>query len=99
MWGLNRFATNLVGQNESSDENSMEGPFFGLDGEVGPCPPQVDDRDEDVGEGHLRGVQDTIDERGEFDILLCTYGRTAPGSCGETEGVVDGLCALVNDGG
>jgi hypothetical protein len=58
-----------VSQDESSEENPMKDPFFCINGEVGLCPPQIDDRYEDVGGGHFGDLQNPLDELGEFLIL------------------------------
>lgn len=50
----------------------MESPFFRLDGQMGPCPPHIDEGDKDIGDGYLGGIQDSLDERGEFLILGST---------------------------
>ena len=61
-----------MSQNESAEENAMESPFFRLDGQMGPCPPHIDEGDKDIGDGYLGGIQDSLDERGEFLILGST---------------------------
>jgi hypothetical protein len=86
-----------MSQDKGAEENSMGGPFFGLDGQVGLCPPHVDEGDEDIGDAHFGGVQNPLDKLGEF--LGGTDGGASPRSGGEAESVVDGLCGLFDDRG
>ena len=90
----NEGSTNLMSQDEGTEENTMKSPFFGLDGQMGPCPPHVDEGDEDIGDAHFGGVQYPLDELCEFLVLGGTGGRTSPRSGGETENVVDSVSGL-----
>jgi len=47
---------NLMSQDECAKENAMKTPVFRLNGQVGPCPPHVDEGDEDVGDAHFGGI-------------------------------------------
>ena len=43
----------LGGDDESAEENAVEGPLFGLDGEIRPGALDVDEGDKEVGDGNL----------------------------------------------
>ena len=74
MWVKPPFSTNLVSQNQSAEEDAMMGPFFGLDGQMGSCSPHVDEGDEDVGDAHFGGIQDSLGELGELFFFGSTRG-------------------------
>jgi len=88
-----------MSQEERAKENAVKSPILRLDAQVGPCPPHVDEGDEDIGDAHFGGIQNPLDELGEFLVLGGTGGRASPRSCGETESIVDGLSRLFDDRG
>lgn len=77
----------------------MQCPFFRVDGKVGPCPSQVDESNQDVGDAYFGGHQNPPNELGEFFDLVYASGCASSRSGGEIESVFDGLNRLLDDSG
>ena len=58
-----------MSQDDGAEKDAMKSPLFRLDGEVGPCPPYVDEGGEDVGDAHFGGIQNPFDELCELLVL------------------------------
>ena len=100
---VNVFQSRVVGvfgsDDESAEENAVQCPLFGLDGEVWPGAFDVDEGDEDVGESGLGSLDDCRDELGKFGVLVGAGGRTSARRRGrwDTEGVVDDFDSRLHD--
>ena len=80
-------------EDESAEENAVKGPLFGLNREIRPGALDVDEGDNDVGNGNLSSLDDVRDKLGELGVLVGTGDGTSTRRRGGwgTKGEVDDL--------
>lgn len=88
----------LGGDDQSAEEDAVEGPVLALDGQVRLGALDVDEGDEDIGEGNLGSLDDTRDELGKLGLFVVAGQRTAARrGGGEIKGKVDDFDGGLNE--
>lgn len=77
------------GGDEGAEENAVKGPLFGLYGKIGFGTLDVDQSNEEVGDGNLGSLDEIRDEVGELGVFVRTSGRTSARRSWEIESKVD----------
>lgn len=88
----------LVGYDERPEEDALAGPLLEGDLEVGLCAGDVDEGDEEGGDGDFCATDDVGDELGKLGVLcVARQGATAGRGRGPAEGVVDSVHDVIHN--
>jgi len=84
------------GEDEGSEEDTVESPIFGLNREVGFGAVDVDEGHQDGGHPHVRGTQDVRDEVRKVGALFGAPVWSATRGGGSAERVVNHFHGLLD---